>query len=609
MDEILFEFDDEQWDAGFTSDRQVVASRLPWPRVFLRPAGFRPRPWHTVYELAIRDWPIVLDPLRLGHIAVIRGQLDIRRQPTFNYAREHLEFLPNLDAHIENSLTNLLKDIAQEEIRTMIDDTAWLAEGCGTIEKAIARLVNEVLVMRGIQCRTQCHIEAQFAAEETVNLDSLPPSSRHEAIYREYLNRRREMQERLARQQMEAVAKEKRLLMERETLLLELEQQEEILRHTRRQQELESLQAELAATEARLERQRESEQRCQQGQLQHQTDLKAMQEALAEHESAAEILAAKQKLEQLAQQQNECQASETRRLEEQINHQSRLRQMQKAAEAVAEQSESERLREKHAAEVLHLEQQLRHEAELRESRLRHEEEQRLRLAEAEIQARTLELEMLRARLAGEETRLKEELSSTTRRNEEELQHDTWLRQMRIEAELRTKLAAAESQTSAEATLQAQQREIEARQREEQLRHETQLRQVQAAADLQIQELELQQLRAEMAKVEMQLKQQREFETRQKHEQLRHEAQLRELKDELELKERERRLPHIAILENHLDQEIGLLAMERQRLNLEEEIREARLSKTQGLISNMKQHLIFREENLATEVLESAADGD
>ena len=126
-----------------------------------------------------------------------------------------------------------------------------------------------------------------------------------------------------------------------------------------------------------------------------------------------------------------------------------------------------------------------------------------------------------------------------------------------------------------------------RQREAQLRHEAHLRQLQAAADLQAKQMELDRLRAEMAKVELQLEQQRDYEARQHREQLRHNAELRQWQTEQELKEKEIRAPGIAELEAFLDREIGMLAMERQRLRLEEEIRATNLARTRDFISRAR----------------------
>ena len=77
-------------------------------------------------------------------------------------------------------------------LRKFQRDSAWLEEGPGAIEKAVADIVNEVLVMRGIHCRTSCVIEPRFAPVDAVELAELPPWPRHRAVYQEFLRRRRE---------------------------------------------------------------------------------------------------------------------------------------------------------------------------------------------------------------------------------------------------------------------------------------------------------------------------------------------------------------------------------------------------------------------------------
>ncbi len=493
MDEALDQFRENQWDAGFEGGRYIVMARLgPFIRTFQRPPEFRRRFWHSVHELAIRDWSIALAPLHLDQLCVIESELRIRYQPTLRYAREHLEFLPELNAQLENNLEVLLKDIAEEEIRGMESDFAWLEEGPGAYEKAVVDSVNEVLVIRGIRCRTRCRIEPRFAPIDVVDLAALPPWPRHRAIYQEFLRRRREAQERLLREQTEEAAGERRLLLEREATLLELAREEEQQRQARQTLELQNLQAEMAAEEALL----------------------------------AERL-----------------DSETRRTENRIRHEAKLRQMQ---------------------------------------------------AEGELKLREARLEKNRAELAVEEALREEQRKSELRQSEEQHYHEALVRQMRTEAEARAKELEQENQRNAEESRLARERESEARSHEQQLRHEARLRQLQAEADLQNKDMELDRLRAEMAKLETQLERQREFEARQREEQLRHEAQLRQLQTELQLKEKERRAPDIAELENHLNQEIGLLAMERQRLKLEEEISEVKLARTRNYIARARRRISMEE---------------
>lgn len=498
MVESWDDYSEDQWDAGFEGDRFVVVSRLgPFKRVFPKPAEFRRRFWRQLYELPLREWKIALEPLRFGQLCAVEAELAIRYQPTLAYARAHLDFLDDLPARVESGLGALIKDAAEQEIRRMEEATEWLRDGCRATEKAVANLVNELLVMRGIQCRARCVISPQFAPVDAVDLDALPPWFRHQAIYEEYLRRRREARERILREQTEEAASARRLLMEREATLLALARQEEEQRESRRSQEMEGLKAALAAEEALLAERR---------------------------------------------------ASETRKRDEQIQHEDQLRQKQ---------------------------------------------------AESRLREKQVELEMLRAETEADKTLQDEKLESELDLHQERLRHQAWLRTLQEEAETKTRLAELEHRRALEETRLAKEQEIEVRLREDQLRHEARLRRLQAEADLTAKEMELAQRRAEMAKVESQLEEQRECEARQREEQLRHEARLRDMQTEQELREKELRGPAIAELENYLNREIELLATERQRLVLEEEIRQAKQSKTRGLIVNALGRLGLEQEATAS----------
>jgi hypothetical protein len=550
MDETVYASQQDNWDAGFEGGRYLVVSRLgPLLRVYPRPPEFRKHFWHQVYELTIRDWSIPLSALDLDQLCVVEAALQIRYQPSPRYAREHLEFIAELNSQLETSLRPLLKDLAEQELRRLIDDSAWLQDGCEQIEKNVADLVNEMLVLRGIHCRTRCRVEPRFAAVESIDLNALPPWPRHQAVYEDFLRRRRENKERLLKEQTEEEAAARRLLMKRDATLLEITREEETQRLARIEQEMESLQAKLAHEEARLKEQLDSE---------------------------------------------------TRKREEELEHLALLREKQSIEEGMAREAELAKHRAELAAETTRLAEQLEQETWQEQERMRHAAELRQQRAEAELQAAAADLEAQRAELASEATQQAELQTHELRQREEQLIQQGWLRRMQAEAEIKAKEAELETQTLAEENRLKKQRDYEARQREETLRHEAHLRQMQAAAELQAKELELERLRAEMAKVEAQLERQREYEARQHQEQLRHNAELRQFQTEQELKEKQIRAPEIAELEEFLNREIGMLAMERQRLRLEEEIRETKLSRTRNFLGKTRRRTVSEQEDNASE---------
>lgn len=278
MDEDSFLFQDADWEAGFEGDRRVVVSRLgPFVRMFPRPKHLVRRFYHSVYELGIQDWSIVMEPLRMGSFCTIAVSIHIRFQPTLQYAREHLEFLPKLHLQIKTSHEPLLKDAAEQVLRKMERDPRWLEEGCTPIEKNIESTTNELLAIRNIQCRTRCLIEPSLAEVNELDAGALAPWSRHKAIYVELLRRNREASQRIHLETSEQMVEEHRLMLEREERLLELMHQKNELLKTKRAEEIAQLQAELTAEETRLAEQRNSEKRLREEQIRHDAHLREME--------------------------------------------------------------------------------------------------------------------------------------------------------------------------------------------------------------------------------------------------------------------------------------------------------------------------------------------
>ena len=101
------------------------------------------------------------------------------------------------------------------------------------------------------------------------------------------------------------------------------------------------------------------------------------------------------------------------------------------------------------------------------------------------------------------------------------------------------------------------------------------------------ETEIEQLKTELAAEERRQAERRETEARLHKEQIGHTAGLRIMEMEADLEEKSRRAQTMNEMENHLKREIELLAMERQRLLLEEEIREVKVAKAKGWVINAK----------------------
>lgn len=282
--------DEPQWEVGFEGDRRVVVARLgPWNRVFPRPRQFTPRFYHRVHELRIEDWEIALEPPRLGDLCTLTASLAIRFQPTVRYAREHVEEIADLGAYIRTCYCTLLQDAAEQELREL-EWAEWGEGAAPRMERRIENLVHELLALRDIQSRTRCRIEAVFVEPE--HLDEHAAGSQHRGVYLEILRRRREMDERLAREKYEAELQNHRLRLEHEERLLDVLEREAELRRQRQAKETEQLREELGAEESLAVEQFDGEIRLREERIRHEARLRQMEldADIAEKNRRAEAL-------------------------------------------------------------------------------------------------------------------------------------------------------------------------------------------------------------------------------------------------------------------------------------------------------------------------------
>jgi hypothetical protein len=281
-----------QWEAGFEGDRRIVVARLgPYMRVFSRPKRYAKRFYHRVYELSIEDWPIPLEPLRLGPLCTIEARLSLRFQPTLKFAREHLDRIDDLGGYIRSTYLTLLQDSAEQELREL-QPTEGLERDCVAVERRIEDFVHELLAMREIQCRARCVIEVAFADPDSLDERTATADPKHREVYLELLRRRREATERLAREHYEQQLHEQRLKLEHEERKLDLLRKEADLRRQRQEQETEQVRLDLTADEVRYSEQIDSEIRLREERIRHEARLRQMElEAdLAEKNLRAEAL-------------------------------------------------------------------------------------------------------------------------------------------------------------------------------------------------------------------------------------------------------------------------------------------------------------------------------
>lgn len=123
-------------------------------------------------------------------------------------------------------------------------------------------------------------------------------------------------------------------------------------------------------------------------------------------------------------------------------------------------------------------------------------------------------------------------------------------------------------------LEHEERMLELSQREAELRRQKQ-------------EQETAQVRAGLVADETRYSEQTDSEIRLREERIRHESRLRQMELEADLREKSLRAEALTDVENHLRREIELLAMERQRLALEEEIHDVKVARSRGWVINAK----------------------
>jgi hypothetical protein len=121
-----------------------------------------------------------------------------------------------------------------------------------------------------------------------------------------------------------------------------------------------------------------------------------------------------------------------------------------------------------------------------------------------------------------------------------------------------------------------------------LRRETELRRLR-------QENETERMRAELQVDELRSAEHFESEMRLREERIHHEARLRQIELEADLAEKALRAEALDDVENHLKREIELLALERQRILLEEEIHDAKVARAKGWVINARRRFPLGEE--------------
>lgn len=292
-------FIDEGWDPGFDANRWIIVSRIGSLRnVFQRPELYKKRFYQTAHHIPVTDWQLSWDFQLLTGLCNGTVKLDIHIQPTVEYARQHIDALPDLSSHVKTSMEKVLIEAVQAELEK-IEHGRWLRDGLESIETIIVDLVNELLVIHEIQCRTRCEIEAQFKQFTAEELSELSGHFQRYEVYLNLVEVNHQLKSQHVEQKYRLEQSEKKQKLEHKQGDIEKMRASEELRLQEDRDLTKTLMAELAEEERRHTIKRKSDSRLREEQVKHEMTLREMETDAQQRDQELRIKAAKQKEELL----------------------------------------------------------------------------------------------------------------------------------------------------------------------------------------------------------------------------------------------------------------------------------------------------------------------
>jgi hypothetical protein len=185
-------------------------------------------------------------------------KLAIRFQATLIYVEKNLDYLLEINQQIKSAYETQLLSVVHNELNAM-KDGGWLKEGLGEVEKNIALLISETLILHHIQAQALCTLKPIFKefphielTKENINISLSKKefeieNKNQQELYRQEVeteNNKQQQQIRLLKQL------DRDLEIERRKLVLEAEHKRLIL------VEKEGMQIEYFAVEERLEKEK-----------------------------------------------------------------------------------------------------------------------------------------------------------------------------------------------------------------------------------------------------------------------------------------------------------------------------------------------------------------
>lgn len=304
------------WDPGFNAERRIVVAKLgPYQRLFERPQHFVPKFFHTVYPVPIEEWQLTSVSTFFGGFCTVTAELQLHFQATLSYVQANLDTLPNINQQIKTSYQSILKDIMLAELN-QLKDGVWIQSGLAEMERQIADLINETLMLKHIQCRALCTLTPSF--EEITEQVKLDGRFTQEAMYLSLMQKNFEFRERQKQELLRQEAALELLALKHQQNMLETLNQEDELHKQKQALAAEAVQRRLEEQETQRQAQHLIEMRLQQEKAVHDAQLK-------EIELAAELAFQKQK-------HLQEQALALEQHAQQLEHEQQLKAMQREAE-------------------------------------------------------------------------------------------------------------------------------------------------------------------------------------------------------------------------------------------------------------------------------------
>ena len=277
------------WEPGFSGDRQIVIAQFgPFVRCYPKPKKYVQRFFRRVFPLPIEDWKLEEQYVLFGGFCTVSVALQLRFQPTHDFARSNMEFIPELITFIKQNYQGVVLDILAGELREL-EKGHWIAGGLGNTEKEIENLIQEVLMVQGIQCRAVCKLEPVF--EELEEEGAFDQRFVHQTQYLEVMRKNFEF----TVKKKEELLREEELLheikMEQKQMQLDQFSEEADYRSQHQEQNSDSMKRQLVEWGQQKEAQFVVERELRERELEHDNTIKELEtRAKIDHLKEAQLL-------------------------------------------------------------------------------------------------------------------------------------------------------------------------------------------------------------------------------------------------------------------------------------------------------------------------------